>query len=228
MAQSELLWALLQDGKLEDMKKLNLEGFDWNSLHPTQGKTLVLLAVESGMGGNHQEALHKIEWLISQGASATQKCTDGTCNLYNKGERETTKITVECKDLSAISYVEAWRVKLKDKNPWPSIYNFLGQVFTVFASTPSSSENHRPKVSIDEGIAELWERFLSAKSTHDLTIETTDGKVTAHAQMLKEASPVVRAMLASPMKEGQGQLIEVKDTSSGAVSLFLEILGDAK
>ena len=58
-----------------------------------------------------------------------------------------------------------------------------------------------------------------------MTIETADGLVTAHAHMLKAASSVVAAMLESPMKEGQAQRIEIKDASSKAVSLFLEILG---
>ena len=80
------------------------------------------------------------------------------------------------------------------------------------------------RVCIHEGIAELWERYLGAKSSHDLTFKTADGEVTAHAQMLKEASSVVSAMLASPMKEGQAQAIWVKDATSSAVSLFLELL----
>ena len=87
--------------------------------------------------------------------------------------------------------------------------------------------SHCPRASIPEGITELWKKYFLAKDSHDLTIETGDGQVTAHAQMLKEASPVVRAMLESPMKEGQTHWIEVKDTSSSAVSLFLEFLGDA-
>ena len=226
MAQSELLWVLLADGKLEDIKYLNLEGFDWNSLHPKEKTTLVVEALVSGfVMGNYQEALNKVEWLIRQGASITQKCTGGTSQLFDKADEEATKISVERKDLSAIAYVHAWRGKMR---PWPKKYEFLGQVLTIFARTPSRYRNYDAKVSINEGIAELWEKFLSAKTSHDLSIETADGKVTAHAQMLKEASPVVRAMLESPMKEGQAQQIKVNDTSSSAVSLFLEILGDAK
>ena len=185
----------------------------------------MVTAVESGLSDDHQEALDKVEWLISQGASTTQKCTGGSWSLYDEDEGEF-NFTVERKGLSAIAYVKAWRAKLYEKNPWPDTYNFLGQVFTTFARTPSSSRNYGAKVPINEGIAELWEKYLSAKDAHDLTIETGDGKVTAHAQMLKEASPVVRAMLESPMKEGLAQRIEVKDTSSSAVSLFLEFLGD--
>ena len=225
MAQSELLWLLLDEGRLEDLKKLNLDGFDWNSRHP-QGETLVVCAIYTGLGEHdNQESLKLVKWLISQGASITQTCS-GKCSNHTVIGQNDGKVSVDCKGLSAVSYVREWRTKLNGKCEWPHTYDFVGKVLTIFASTPSSS--HRPKVSIDEGIAELWEKFLSAKTSHDLTIETADGKVTAHAQMLKEASPVVRAMLESPMKEGQAQRIEVKDTSSGAVSLFLEILGDAK
>eukprot|EP00434_Breviolum_minutum_P010014 symbB.v1.2.008832.t1/scaffold556.1/size187764/3 len=42
--------------------------------------------------------------------------------------------------------------------------------------------------------------------------------------MLKEASPVVRAMLESSMKERQTQRIQLNDTPREAVSLLLEIL----
>ena len=70
----------------------------------------------------------------------------------------------------------------------------------------------------------IWEKFLHATASHDLDIEAADGRVTAHAQMLMEASPVVQAMLLSPMKERQTKQIKLKDTSSSAVTLFLEVL----
>ena len=85
----------------------------------------------------------------------------------------------------------------------------------------------RPRVSIDEGIADLWEKSLVEKDSHDLSLETADGVVTAHGFFVKKASPVVTAMLESPMQEGKAQRIEIKDTSSKAVSLFLEMLGQA-
>ena len=59
---------------------------------------------------------------------------------------------------------------------------------------------------------------------HDLTIQTADHSVTAHAAVLVEASPVVKAMMASPMKEGASKRISVNDVSSSAVSLLLEVL----
>ena len=83
---------------------------------------------------------------------------------------------------------------------------------------------NQPRVSVHQDVADLWEKVLLAKDSHDLKIVTSDGLVTAHAHMLKEASSVLRAMLESPMKEGQAQCIELKDTPSSGVSLFLEIL----
>ena len=39
---------------------------------------------------------------------------------------------------------------------------------------------------------DLWEKLLLATDSHDLTIDTAEGPVTAHTQMLKEASPAPR------------------------------------
>ena len=48
---------------------------------------------------------------------------------------------------------------------------------------------------MDQGTVELWERVLDATETHNLTFEASDGLVTAHAHVLKEASKVLKAML---------------------------------
>jgi hypothetical protein len=72
---------------------------------------------------------------------------------------------------------------------WKAQDDFLAQVLSLFAASSPSASRHR--VPIDEGIAELWEKSLAAKESHDLTIETADGLVTAHAHILKAASSVV-------------------------------------
>ena len=124
------------------------------------------------------------------------------------------------------SYVRELRRAMRENlEHWKVQEAFLVQVLSLFAASSPSASQHR--VPIDEGIAELWEKSLAAKDSHDLTIVTADGIVTAHAHMLKAASSVVAAMLGSPMKEGKAQCIEIKDTSSKAMSLFLEMLGGA-
>eukprot|EP00438_Fugacium_kawagutii_P021196 Skav201593 [mRNA] locus=scaffold152:612637:613242:+ [translate_table: standard] len=91
-------------------------------------------------------------------------------------------------------------------------------------ATASSQRQSRPRASVHEGIVEVWEKFLRDTASHDLIIEVADGQANAHSGMLRAASPVVQAMLASPMTEGKSQRIQLKDTSCSAVTLFLEAL----
>ena len=229
MPQTELFWALLEDGHpLEDLKKLNLEGFDWSERRG--GTTLLVARIAKALYNskeNDEQALNTIEWLICSGASIEQRCTGGKTKLWLKERPHVPEVELE--GLNAISFVQALQAKMRQHlSEWPAHETFLVRVMSCFArasSRASSSSMVGPRVSIHEGIAQLWEKSLAAKDSHDLTIETADGMVTAHAHMLKAASSVVAAMLASPMKEGQAQRIEVKDTSGKAVSLFLEMLG---
>eukprot|EP00435_Cladocopium_sp_Y103_P036125 s2633_g9.t1 len=202
--QTQLFLAFLEDGyPLEDLKQLNLEGFDW-SRRLADGRTLLVVRIHKALGdtANFADALSAIEWLVHSGASLEQECTGGYANLLWPQKPEVPHVSVDCKGHNAISYVRALQQKMRDNlEHWK-----VQEAFLV------------------KGIAELWERSLVAKDSHDLTIETADGVVTAHGHMLKAASAVVAAMLESPMKEGKARRIEIKDTSSKAVSLFLEIL----
>ena len=228
MAQAELFFAMLQGGHpLEELKELDLEGFDWSTLHPS-GHTLLVTFLDHALArppDRFEEALDIVDWLILSGASIGQKCSASKhSTILWFGKDAGAALEVDSKNCSAVAYVTAWQEKMKDTLQWQKESGFLAKVLTRFARA-SGKQARRPRVSIDEGIAELWEKCLAAKDSHDLTIEAADGPVTAHAHMVKAASPVIAAMLVSPMKEGKAQRIEIKDTSSGAVSLFLEMLG---
>ena len=123
-----------------------------------------------------------------------------------------------------MSFIYAWQEELYGKQDFEDELAFLHRVLNRITKASSQQKKRRPRASVDEGIVEIWEKFLHATTSHDLTIEAADCCVTAHAQMLMEASPVVQAMLGSPMKEHHTQQIQLKDTSSGAVALFLEAL----
>ena len=229
MAQAELLWALLDAVDLDGLKKLDLQHIDWGMLHPTRGITLLVEGIVTLFVVKKQD-LKVINWLISHGASTVQKCSSRTRTGFSHSLQgnENTKVEVSYAGHSAISFVVELRNKFREKDPhYEAEIAFLGKVLNLFASA-SSEQGCRPRVSIDEGIATLWEKYLMAKDSHDVTIEAADGSVTAHAQMLKEASPVVRAMLVSPMRESRARHIQVKDTSQSAVSLFLETLGSKR
>jgi len=225
--QKELFWALLLDGRpLQDLKMLNLLGFDW-SARDDAGRTLMVCHIEKALAqpkDRFEDALNCIEWLIRSGVRVGQKCTGGESTVWSESDKAGTIIRVKCKGLNAISFVQSYREKMHEKGTvWRDEVAFLDKVMSRFAAA-SNAMAAGPRVSIHEGIATLWEKSLAAKDSHDLTMETADGLVTAHAHMLKAASSVVTAMLESPMKEGKAQRIEVKDTPSKAVSLFVEIL----
>ena len=229
MDRTDLLWALLKAEQFEAIKNLGPEGIDFGRRNCTNGRTLLVQAADLFLPTdkkNKKERLDCVTRLVSWGASPVQTCSkDADYSIYLwKGEKkEGTEIEVDPSGLSAISYVEEWIDKLTyNDSPWGDEIESMGQVLACFVTAFQKEKAGR--VSIHEGIAELWEKQLAAKASHDLTFKTADGEVTAHAQMLKDASSVISAMLASPMKEGQAQAIWVKDASSSGVSLFLEIL----
>jgi len=225
--QTQLFLAFLEDGyPLEDLKQLNLEGFDW-SCRAGDGRTLLVVRIHKALedATAFADALSAIEWLIHSGASIEQECTGGHSTWFWAQKPEVPHVTVDCKGHNTISYVRTLQQKMREHlSEWKVQEGFLVRVMKTIA-VASGQRAAGPRVSVHEGITELWVKSLAAKHSHDLTIETADGLVTAHAHFLKTASSVVTAMLESPMKEGKAQRIEVKDTSSKAVSLFMEMLG---
>mmetsp|Transcript_51691 Transcript_51691/g.85738 ORF Transcript_51691/g.85738 Transcript_51691/m.85738 type:complete len:398 (-) Transcript_51691:124-1317(-) len=78
---------------------------------------------------------------------------------------------------------------------------------------------------VHESVVFLWEKFLLSSPTHDVVLQCEDGiQVTAHAQLLSCASPVLSAMLSSNMLEGSQQRVQLPDCPRAAASLFLELL----
>ncbi|CAK9068118.1 unnamed protein product [Durusdinium trenchii] len=143
--------------------------------------------------------------------------------MWKADNKDATIVTVTYACHSAVSYVAAWKSLLSQrKEDWSRVQAYLTKVLRCF--TAQSEALPQARISIRQGIVDLWERCLMDTSSQDLTFNTADGEVTAHSHVLAQASPVVAAMLSSPMKEGQKCLIEVKDASSNSVSLFLELL----
>eukprot|EP00438_Fugacium_kawagutii_P004783 Skav203120 [mRNA] locus=scaffold447:619283:620113:+ [translate_table: standard] len=166
-----------------------------------------------------------IEWLVRSGASYSQR-GGKTSVVQSRGNTTATKLQVPFAEQSGMSFLLAWREQFENarkQDEWGGELKCVERLLDSIAQA-SSHQQTRPRTSVDDGIVEIWDKFLHATSSHDLTIEAADGQVTAHAGMLQEASPVVRAMLVSPMKEAQSQRIQLADASSSAVTLFLEAL----
>jgi len=221
----ELFWELLEVKNLEQLRSSVPDNFDWTVLHPTRKTTVLLEALKPFPDDPMKEAhcLNLIEWLVKAGANYSQK--SGASNIsHSMWKTDNHKLSVPYKGHSALSFVAAWRQEFKGKDLWECEKRFLVKVVDAISKASSQRQSTRRRVIVDEGILENWEEFLHATESHDLTIEAADGHVTAHAQMLKQASPVVQAMLGSPMKERQSQQIQLRDTSSSAVRLVLETL----
>ena len=68
------------------------------------------------------------------------------------------------------------------------------------------------RVRVAESVVARWESFLQDSQSHDVTLLCVgDEAVTAHARMLELASPVLAAMLSSPLVEGQSKSIPLPD-----------------
>ena len=81
MAHRELFFAFLEDAcRLEDLKLVNLEGFDWSS-RTESGMTLIRIHQALEDSATFKDAMKTIEWLIASGASSTQTCTGGAIPL---------------------------------------------------------------------------------------------------------------------------------------------------
>lgn len=228
----ELFWTLLEDRNLEQLRSTVPRHFDWSALHPKRNTTILVEAL-IGFPEAEEESrcLGLIEWLVGSGASFSQKSGASTLTYtVRKSTDPSTKIAVPYKGHSALSFIAAWRQEMKGKEIWKKEALYLRKAVDRLAKAAKASgrlqarPHARRRASVDEGIIEIWEKFLHATASHDLTIETADGCVTAHAQMLQEASPVVQAMLGAPMREQKTQHIQLPDTNSSAVTLFLETL----
>jgi len=220
-----LFWTFLDTRKFDKALKCIASDFQYDALHSERLTTLLVEVSSVGMCKDSAERLQCLELIKALrvgGASWTQPCrSKSTYQIWKLSEPEKSKITVNYGSHSALSFAQKWLRELHDQKGWQEEVSYLHKVLEIYLAEPQLPRN---KLAIDEDIVDLWENLLLATDSHDLTIDTAEGPVTAHAQMLKAASPVARAMLESSMKERQTQRIQLNDTPREAVALLLEIL----
>lgn len=83
-----------------------------------------------------------------------------------------------------------------------------------------------PKVLVPEAVMEAWERvFEEAAVDGDVSLVAADGEeVWAHGHILKASSPVLRAMLRTPLREGQTRRIELPGEPAAAVRALVGLM----
>eukprot|EP00439_Symbiodinium_sp_Y106_P054300 s201_g7.t1 len=166
-----------------------------------------------------------VEWMLQQGADPQQKFSSSntsSISLWKRSDTEgsKTKVTVPYAGHSSISFILAWLKALQESSAdWSSAQRYLEEVMSLFAQNPALEF-----VAVQPRFLDQWEAVLEMTETHNVTFETADGEVTAHDHILMATSPVLKAMLQSTMKEGANKRVQIKDSPSAGVSLFLEML----
>jgi len=111
-----------------------------------------------------------------------------------------------------------------DPGEWEHNLDLVNKAITKYFSVmPATGKEQTGRLEIPESIVDLWDRILHG-SYGDLTIKARSGEVIqkVHAAVFSEISPVTKAMLAAPMREGKDFTIELDDDAA-AVKLFFKV-----
>ncbi|CAE7452894.1 klhl36 [Symbiodinium sp. CCMP2456] len=229
---AEMVLGLIQIGDLQGLQEFSPRGFDWAQPLCNHKLPALIRAIDTGVPDRelHDQCLAIVEWLLKVGADPAQRLP-GDCNyyraLYDSHDREATEIHVEYAGHSSMSLAVTWlgRLKLrKGGTHWSNEENYMKRVIALLSRSAATKNPRAAEVTVPQGTFDLWESMRDLTTSHSVIFECSDGKVSAHDQILMLASPVLTAMLTSAMKEGSSWLIQVKDSSYSGVSLFLDVL----
>ncbi|CAE7324776.1 unnamed protein product [Symbiodinium sp. CCMP2456] len=169
-----------------------------------------------------------IEWMLRSGADPLIEMTTGAVwYVWAAANEDATKITFKYNRHSTLSFVLTMSELMHLRRggaDWSAECAFLDDVLALFKKVKSSKSSDGSTVRIHTDVVRLWEIAREMTSTQNVVFQTADGEVSAHDHILMAASPVLQAMLESPMIEGSTKCIPVKDSSSNGVSLFLDLV----
>ena len=157
---SKLFWHLLhEEGSVEDLKGAVPAAFSWRELDPLK-RTILVAAIAAAVGGKcSSESLEVIEWLVESGASWSQK-SGQSARIVSFGRKE-----VPWSNRCAISFIEALLEQLDSK--WEAEIEFLKAVSRRIGkgNRKRGPISCRSRVSIDEGVVEIWEKVFAAQGS---------------------------------------------------------------
>ena len=226
--EAEIVCRLIRLGDVCGLKKFTSAGFDWSQCVgdgsfnvPPLHAAIVFGIWQTDLTAEFQEM---IQYMLNAGADPMQQISDKNGDRYSLTcGKDDSEIEVAFAGHSALSLALAWlaEMQLLDNQHWDYEFRYLQNVVPILTDTCTQT---RPKVAVDARALDLWESVLELTSTHNVAFETAGGQVTAHDHVLMVASPVLKAMLESTMKEGVTKKIQVTDSSKEGVVLFLEVL----
>ncbi|CAE7321882.1 BT4 [Symbiodinium sp. CCMP2456] len=219
---------------LEGLRAFAPLHFDWSQpLGEDQLPALVYLVAPETLcqpAAQHNHNLEMVEWLLKVGADPQQRVRDDVEKIYGLQKRsnpEETKISFNCRGQSALSLCFAWlreMQKCRGNAEWTTEEQYLKQLLPLFSRSSSHETRHGTDVAVPQSIVDLWESMRDLTASHNVIFESSDGEVAANEHILTVASPVLKAMLESAMTEGTSRRIQVKDSPSSGISLFLDVL----
>ena len=134
------------------------------------------------------------------------------------------RFSVSCQGQSTISFIMDLLGELRKGKggfDWTVTCSYLESILSLIKTT-TAGKSHG--IVVHQEVARMWESFREMTSTHNVIFESSEGEVSAHDQVLMISSPVLKAMLETSMKEGSCRRIDIKDSSSRGISLFLDLL----
>lgn len=245
------LWAIFSTANVELAKTMCPADFNWASLDPVHGRTALQVLIYPLLTREVDQAVFDMAtWMIDQGADPTLKAAakdeneddsdddeengndDGNEDHFWKEGFEDKKdlwVGAQYAGKSSIATViflveTMWEKTSKDsdKIDWSDDIQNLNKLLSIFSG--GGARTSCKKIKVSSGVVDLWELMCQDSSSHDVTVHAHDGPVTAHAAVLAKASPVLAAMLATEMSEGQKRRIDVKDASAESVKLLFSLM----
>ena len=170
-----------------------------------------------------------LEWMIQAGANPLQTTASGSKYKFHKSsDQDNTCIEIPLAGHSAITFVCAVLGAMEKAERAGVGIDWSGraEAFRMYltALTTGASAPATQNLLVPQSVVDIWESVQRMTSTHNVIFETADEEVSAHDLVLVAASPVLKAMLESTMKEGSSKRISVKDSSGSGVRLFVDML----
>jgi len=239
MEHAAWLWPALAKAKVDlVISDLTPADWDWNQTHCHHGTPLMAVSLELiRHAGSNEQSFQLLRYLMSRGADP-RVMTRGHCTgqfgpwggegLFPKTE------SFALGGYSAITMaIQVQTVLRKFPVPYAAQIANVDKVLKIYAeySAPES------QLVVPQATVGFWEEVLRDKASADVDLEVpssssasreptpdSGGVVKAHSLILKAASPVLKALLASPMKEGATGHIRVEGVGLPSVRTLLQLL----
>ncbi|CAE7346312.1 BT4 [Symbiodinium sp. CCMP2456] len=222
---ADVVRALIKVGDLEGLQRVTPDGYDWSEPDGT-AKPPLMIEVMLGPYAQWEIRAKMLDWMIKAGADplrAVPADNADTCSIDigRKGEDIKIPYKEHCATTFACEAVRALQESVHVAASDVKVTAFKGYLDALTRARPVLGQSN---VAIPQSVVDMWESIRQMTPTHNVVFETADGEVSAHDLILVTASPVLKAMLESTMREGSSKRITVKDASGSGVRLLVDML----